>query len=64
MLRALADVSGEPITWMLAHAPLGDKPETEEERNAVAEASRGTGRRGSSAYRERSAPAVEFTPWA
>ncbi len=39
-LRALADASGDPVAWMLAHAPLDDEPETEEERSAVAEAKR------------------------
>jgi hypothetical protein len=39
-LRALADASGDPVAWMLAHAPLDDEPETEEERVAVAEAKR------------------------
>jgi hypothetical protein len=39
-LRALADASGDPVAWMLAHAPLDDEPETEEERAAVAEAKR------------------------
>jgi hypothetical protein len=39
-LRTLADASGDPVAWMLAHAPLDDEPETEEERNAVAEAKR------------------------
>jgi hypothetical protein len=39
-LRTLADASGDPVAWMLAHAPLDDEPETEEERSAVAEAKR------------------------
>lgn len=39
-LRALADASGDPVAWMLAHAPLDDEPETEQERSAVAEAKR------------------------
>ncbi|HEX4837767.1 MAG TPA: hypothetical protein VFV03_04495 [Solirubrobacteraceae bacterium] len=39
-LRTLADASGDPVAWMLAHAPLDDEPETKEERNAVAEAKR------------------------
>jgi hypothetical protein len=44
-LRTLADASGDPVAWMLAHAPLDDEPETDEERGAVAEAKRerGTG---------------------
>lgn len=37
-LRTLADASGDPVAWMLDHAPLDDEPETEEERRAVAEA--------------------------
>jgi hypothetical protein len=39
-LRTLADASGDPVAWMLAHAPLDDEPETDEERSAVAEARR------------------------
>ena len=39
-LRTLADASGDPVAWMLAHAPLDDEPETEDERSAVAEAKR------------------------
>lgn len=37
-LRTLAEASGDPVAWMLDHAPLDDEPATEEERNAVAEA--------------------------
>lgn len=37
-LRLLAAASGDPVAWMLAHAPIDDEPETEEERQAVAEA--------------------------
>jgi len=37
-LRALAESSGDPVAWMLDHAPLDDEPETEDERRAVAEA--------------------------
>jgi hypothetical protein len=37
-LRTLADASGDPVVWMLDHAPLDDEPETEEERRAVTEA--------------------------
>lgn len=37
-LRTLADASGDPVAWMLDHAPLDDEPETENERRAVAEA--------------------------
>jgi hypothetical protein len=37
-LRTLAEASGDPVAWMLDHAPLDDEPETEEERHAVAEA--------------------------
>jgi hypothetical protein len=39
-LRTLADASGDPVAWMLTHAPLDDEPETEEERSAVVEAKR------------------------
>jgi hypothetical protein len=37
-LRTLAESSGDPVSWMLDHAPLDDEPETEVERRAVAEA--------------------------
>jgi hypothetical protein len=37
-LRTLAEASGDPVAWMLDHAPLDDEAETEEERRAVAEA--------------------------
>ena len=37
-LRILAESSGDPVAWMLDHAPLDDEPETEGERRAVAEA--------------------------
>jgi hypothetical protein len=37
-LRTLANASGDPVAWMLDHAPLDDEPETDEERRAVAEA--------------------------
>lgn len=37
-LRILADASGDPVAWMLDHAPTDDEPESEEERQAVAEA--------------------------
>jgi hypothetical protein len=37
-LRTLAESSGDPVAWMLDHAPLDDEPETEDERRAVAEA--------------------------
>lgn len=37
-LRTLAEASGDPVAWMLDHAPLDDEPETEAERRAVAEA--------------------------
>ena len=37
-LRTLADASGDPVAWMLDHAPLDDEPEAEDERRAVAEA--------------------------
>jgi hypothetical protein len=36
-LRTLAESSGDPVAWMLDHAPLDDEPETEDERRAVAE---------------------------
>lgn len=36
-LRTLAEASGDPVAWMLDHAPLDDEPETVEERRAVAE---------------------------
>jgi hypothetical protein len=37
-LRTLAEASGDPVAWMLDHAPIDDEPETNEERQAVAEA--------------------------
>jgi hypothetical protein len=37
-LRTLAVSSGDPVAWMLDHAPLDDESETEGERRAVAEA--------------------------
>lgn len=37
-LRTLAESSGDPVAWMLDHAPLDDEPETEGECRAVAEA--------------------------
>jgi hypothetical protein len=37
-LHTLAESSGDPVAWMLDHAPLDDEPETEGERRAVAEA--------------------------
>jgi hypothetical protein len=37
-LRTLAELSGDPVAWTLDHAPLDDEPETEEERQAVADA--------------------------
>jgi hypothetical protein len=37
-LRTLAESSGNPVAWMLDHAPLDDEPETDGERRAVAEA--------------------------
>lgn len=39
-LSTLADASGDPVAWTLAHAPLDDEPETDEERSAVTEARR------------------------
>jgi hypothetical protein len=37
-LSTLAEASGDPVAWMLDHAPLDDEAETEDERQAVAEA--------------------------
>ena len=37
-LRTLAESSGDPVAWMLDHAPFDDEPEREDERSAVAEA--------------------------
>lgn len=37
-LRTLAQASGDPVAWMLDHAPLDDEPESKQERRAVAEA--------------------------
>ena len=37
-LRTLAEASGDPVAWMLDHAPLDDEAESEEEREAVAAA--------------------------
>jgi hypothetical protein len=37
-LRTLAEASGDPVAWTLDHAPLDDEPETDAERQAVAEA--------------------------
>ncbi len=37
-LRTLAEASGDPVAWTLDHAPLDDEPETDEERQAVADA--------------------------
>lgn len=37
-LRTLADASVDPVAWMLDRARLDDEPETEAERQAVAEA--------------------------
>ncbi len=36
-LQTLAEASGDPVAWMLEHAPVDDEPETETERRAVAE---------------------------
>lgn len=36
-LQMLAEASGDPVAWMLDHAPIDDEPDTEEERRAVAE---------------------------
>ncbi len=35
-LHTLAAASGDPVAWMLDHAPLDDEPESEDERHAVA----------------------------
>ncbi len=35
-LRTLAEASGDPVAWVLDHAPLDDEPESEDEREAVA----------------------------
>jgi hypothetical protein len=37
-LRTLAEASDDPVAWNLDHAPLDDEPETDAERQAVAEA--------------------------
>lgn len=37
-LRTLAEALGDPVAWMLDHAPLDDEPETEDERQAAAAA--------------------------
>lgn len=37
-LRMLAEASGDPVAWVLDHAPLDDEPETDDERQAVAAA--------------------------
>jgi hypothetical protein len=37
-LRTLAAASGDPVARTLDHAPLDDEPETDEERQALAEA--------------------------
>lgn len=36
-LQTLAEASGDPVAWMLDHAPIDDEPETGEERRAVLE---------------------------
>lgn len=38
LLRHLAEVTNDPVLRTLLNAPLDDEPETEEERQAVAEA--------------------------
>jgi len=38
-LCTLASGSGDPVAWMLDHAPIDDEPESDEERDAVADAS-------------------------
>lgn len=37
-LRTLAEASGDPVRWVLDHAPLDDESESESERAAVAAA--------------------------
>lgn len=37
-LRTLAEASGDPVAWVLDHAPLDDEPESGDERRAVAAA--------------------------
>lgn len=37
-LRTLAEASGDPVAWVLDHAPLDDEPESEDERQAIAAA--------------------------
>ena len=37
-LRTLAEASGDPVAWVLDHAPLDDEAESEEEREAIAAA--------------------------
>ncbi len=37
-LRTLAEASGDPVAWVLDHAPLDDEPEFEDEQQAVAAA--------------------------
>lgn len=37
-LRTLAEASGDPVAWTLDHEPFDDEPETDAERQAVAEA--------------------------
>jgi len=34
-LRILAEASGDPVAWVLDHAPLDDEAESDEEREAV-----------------------------
>lgn len=33
-MRKLADASGDPVAWMLSHAPLDDEPYTGDDRAA------------------------------
>jgi hypothetical protein len=37
-LRTQAEAPGDPVAWVLDHAPLDDEPESEDERRAVAAA--------------------------
>ena len=36
-LRTLAEASGDPVAWMLDHAPLDDEPHTGDDRAASEE---------------------------
>jgi hypothetical protein len=51
-LRTLAQSSGDPVAWMLDHAPLDDEPETEGSA-ARSPTPTPTGSEASSPYRSR-----------